>query len=237
MRLADWKVRVGGSGIPLLFHVEADPLEKTDLARQAPVERRFLTDVFSTFLVNHATGRRRSGIQQPEARLDADLEVNPAAQRARSTCPKPRSRPTSGSTSPSRTAGRPLTQTPGTATGLRRTRRRNPRETLHLGLLGRVQGLVQPLGPHERRVRPASHGGFTGVEAETTTNLARDALHGALDGHEGLPLPLGVPREFQTRGVGACAVLPQVRAASRKQIDTHPGDSRWPAAAQRGRWP
>lgn len=58
MRLADWKVRVGGSGIPLLFHVEEDPLEKTDLADKRPVERRFLTDVFSTFLVNQRNWKK-----------------------------------------------------------------------------------------------------------------------------------------------------------------------------------
>ena len=58
MRLADWKVRVGGSGIPLLFHVEADPMEKTDLADKRPTERRFLTDVFSMFMVNQRNWKK-----------------------------------------------------------------------------------------------------------------------------------------------------------------------------------
>lgn len=58
MRLADWKVRVGGSAIPALFHVEKDPYEKTDLADKRPVERRFLTDVFSLFLVNQKSWKK-----------------------------------------------------------------------------------------------------------------------------------------------------------------------------------
>ena len=52
MRLADWKVRVGGGGVPELYHVEKDPLEKTDLTASRPIERRFLTDALSTFLVH-----------------------------------------------------------------------------------------------------------------------------------------------------------------------------------------
>ena len=52
MRLADWKVRVAGTAIPQLYHVEKDPLEKSDLTDSRPIERRFLTDVLSTFLVN-----------------------------------------------------------------------------------------------------------------------------------------------------------------------------------------
>ncbi len=58
MRLGEWKVRVGGSAVPMLFHVEKDPLEKTDLADKRPIERRFLTDVFSVFLVNQKAWKK-----------------------------------------------------------------------------------------------------------------------------------------------------------------------------------
>ncbi|MFZ4735313.1 MAG: sulfatase [Bradymonadia bacterium] len=58
MRLADWKVRVGGSGVPELYEVEKDPYEKQNLAASRPVERRFLTDVFSLFLVNQKHWRK-----------------------------------------------------------------------------------------------------------------------------------------------------------------------------------
>lgn len=51
MRLAGWKVRVAGSGIPQLFHVETDPLETKDLVAERPLERRLLADALSTFLV------------------------------------------------------------------------------------------------------------------------------------------------------------------------------------------
>ncbi|MFH0901295.1 MAG: sulfatase-like hydrolase/transferase [Pseudomonadota bacterium] len=52
MRLENWKVRVGGSGTPLLFDLSRDPMEKKDLAADRPVERRLLTDVFSIFLTH-----------------------------------------------------------------------------------------------------------------------------------------------------------------------------------------
>jgi arylsulfatase A-like enzyme len=51
MRLAGWKARVAGSGVPTVYHVDEDPYEKKDLAQARPLERRFLTDALSTFLI------------------------------------------------------------------------------------------------------------------------------------------------------------------------------------------
>ncbi len=59
MRLGGWKVRVAGSGVPDLFHVAKDPLERTRLTDDRPVERRFLTDAFSLFLANQKVWRKR----------------------------------------------------------------------------------------------------------------------------------------------------------------------------------
>ncbi len=76
MRLGEWKARVGGSAVPQLFHVEKDPLEKTDLADKRPIERRFLTDAFSVFLVNQKAWKKtRWGVPsnlKPE--FAADIE-------------------------------------------------------------------------------------------------------------------------------------------------------------------
>jgi arylsulfatase A-like enzyme len=51
MRLGGWKVRVAGTGVPLLYDMKNDPMEKTDLATKRPFERRFMADALSTFLV------------------------------------------------------------------------------------------------------------------------------------------------------------------------------------------
>jgi len=51
MRLGGWKARVATSGVPTLYRIDEDPYEKKDLAETRPLERRFLTDALSTFLV------------------------------------------------------------------------------------------------------------------------------------------------------------------------------------------
>lgn len=73
MRLADWKVRVGGSAVPELYDIENDPYEKNDLAQERPIERRFLTDVFSIFLVHQKKWRKtRWGVASNHAQAFAD---------------------------------------------------------------------------------------------------------------------------------------------------------------------
>ncbi len=51
MRLGGWKARVAGSGVPMVYKIDDDPYEKKDLAETRPLERRFLTDALSTFLL------------------------------------------------------------------------------------------------------------------------------------------------------------------------------------------
>jgi arylsulfatase A-like enzyme len=73
MRLAGWKVRVAGSGVPTLFHVAEDIHEKKDLAADRPLERRFLTDALSTFLVYQKDWKKtRWGVASNHARALAD---------------------------------------------------------------------------------------------------------------------------------------------------------------------
>lgn len=76
MRLAGWKVRVGGAGSPNLYHVDEDPWEKKDLAAERPIERRMLTDAFSTFLVYQRDWKKaRWGVASNHSpQLAADLE-------------------------------------------------------------------------------------------------------------------------------------------------------------------
>jgi len=52
MRLGGWKARVATSGVPLVYKIDEDPYEKKDLAESRPLERRFLTDALSTFLIH-----------------------------------------------------------------------------------------------------------------------------------------------------------------------------------------
>jgi arylsulfatase A-like enzyme len=59
MRCADFKARVAGSGTPMIFDLAADYYEKNDLAEQRFVERRYLTDALSTFLVYQKQWKKR----------------------------------------------------------------------------------------------------------------------------------------------------------------------------------
>jgi arylsulfatase A-like enzyme len=58
MRLGDWKLHVGKSGVDL-HNMASDPFEYEDLSYKRPVEHRFLTDVFSMFMVNRAEWKKR----------------------------------------------------------------------------------------------------------------------------------------------------------------------------------
>jgi arylsulfatase A-like enzyme len=58
MRIAGWKMRVGRSGIPELYHVQKDPLEKNVLTAERPIERRFMTDAFALFLLHQKVWKK-----------------------------------------------------------------------------------------------------------------------------------------------------------------------------------
>jgi hypothetical protein len=49
---------VASSGVPMVYHVDEDPYEKNNLAETRPIERRFLTDAFSTFLIHQKDWRK-----------------------------------------------------------------------------------------------------------------------------------------------------------------------------------
>lgn len=59
MRIAHLKARVGRSGVPELYDLAEDPGELHDLAEERPIERRFMTDPFSLFLVYRDRWRKR----------------------------------------------------------------------------------------------------------------------------------------------------------------------------------
>ena len=63
MRLGDWKARVGKSGVPNVYNLAEDPNERRDLAGTRPIERRYLTDALSLFLVyRHLWKKRQFGV-------------------------------------------------------------------------------------------------------------------------------------------------------------------------------
>jgi len=76
MRLGAWKIVVGRRGAPRVIDLAADPLERTDLAGERPVERRFLTDALSLFLHYRQVWKKRSwGVVtnlEPEAAIDLE---------------------------------------------------------------------------------------------------------------------------------------------------------------------
>jgi arylsulfatase len=75
MRLAGWKIKAGGDKVKL-YNVAADPYEKTELQDSRPIERRFVTDAFSTFLVHQEKWKKsRWGVASNHApQLAADLD-------------------------------------------------------------------------------------------------------------------------------------------------------------------
>src|SRR5262249_27952067 len=75
MRLGDWKLKAGGDQAKL-FDVKHDYYEKTDLVEKRPIERRFVTDAFATFLVYQSKWKKsRWGVASNEsAQFAADLE-------------------------------------------------------------------------------------------------------------------------------------------------------------------
>jgi arylsulfatase A-like enzyme len=58
LRLFGWKARAGASGVPQVYHLDEDPGERRDLADTRPLERRYLTDVLSMFVLHHGEWRK-----------------------------------------------------------------------------------------------------------------------------------------------------------------------------------
>jgi arylsulfatase A-like enzyme len=52
VRIGAWKLRVPRSGRAILHDLDADPLERTNLAAARPIERRFLTDHLGLYLAH-----------------------------------------------------------------------------------------------------------------------------------------------------------------------------------------
>jgi arylsulfatase A-like enzyme len=59
MRLGDWKIVVRSGGAVRVYDCTNDHLEKNDLAASRPIERRFLTDAMSTFLLHQKEWKKR----------------------------------------------------------------------------------------------------------------------------------------------------------------------------------
>jgi arylsulfatase A-like enzyme len=59
MRLGDWKIIIRSGGQVRVYDAAADHLEKTDVAATRPIERRFLCDALSTFLVYQKDWKKR----------------------------------------------------------------------------------------------------------------------------------------------------------------------------------
>ena len=57
IRLEQWKLRVGGKGVPRLSDLRIPRSEKTDLSSQQPHQLRWLTDALSTFLIYQSRWR------------------------------------------------------------------------------------------------------------------------------------------------------------------------------------
>jgi arylsulfatase A-like enzyme len=76
MRLGDWKIVIRSGGQVRVFDCVKDHLEKSDLAATRPVERRFLTDAMSTFLLYQKEWhKRRWGVASNQtAQMAEDLE-------------------------------------------------------------------------------------------------------------------------------------------------------------------
>jgi len=51
IRMRDWKIRVGGKGVPKLYDLSKDPWEQSNIADKNPMPVRFLSDALSTFLI------------------------------------------------------------------------------------------------------------------------------------------------------------------------------------------
>lgn len=76
MRLGDWKIVMRSGGAVRVFDALHDHFEKSDLATTRPVERRFLTDAMSTFLIFQKDwNKRRWGVPSNQsAGFAADVE-------------------------------------------------------------------------------------------------------------------------------------------------------------------
>ncbi len=79
MSLGGWKARVGRTGTPVLFDLVGDPLERKDLARSHPVERRYLTDHLGMYLAHRGAWKkgRWGAVSNMTEDAIADLEAPP----------------------------------------------------------------------------------------------------------------------------------------------------------------
>jgi len=76
MRLARWKLWVGGSGDTRLFDAVDDPLESKELSATRPIERRFVSDALGLWMAYQTKWRKsRWGVaSNHKPQLAADLE-------------------------------------------------------------------------------------------------------------------------------------------------------------------
>jgi choline-sulfatase len=76
MRVANWKARVGRSGVPELYDLRSDPGELVNLAAERPIARQFMSDVLATFLIYRQRWKKRLwGVaSNMSARAARDLE-------------------------------------------------------------------------------------------------------------------------------------------------------------------
>src|SRR5262249_10899832 len=77
MRLGGWKIIARTGGGVKLYQVAKDPLEREDLVDSRPIERRFVTDAMSTFLIYQKQWKKtRWGVaSNASAHFADDLEA------------------------------------------------------------------------------------------------------------------------------------------------------------------
>ena len=77
MRLEEWKLRVGGKGVPRLYDLSSKERERKDLSNKMLYETRWITDALSTFLIYQAYWRsQRWGVaSNHKAAMARDLEA------------------------------------------------------------------------------------------------------------------------------------------------------------------
>lgn len=76
MRIGPWKARISRAGVAAIYNVVDDPLEKRELTAERPIERRFLTDALSIFMVYRRQWKKRDwGVvsnMSPRAAMELD---------------------------------------------------------------------------------------------------------------------------------------------------------------------
>jgi len=83
IRLRDWKLRVGGKGVPRVFDLSTDRWEKKDIAGERPLATRWLSDALSTWLMHQSRWRNlRWGVASNHLPALADDLENGTAPKA-----------------------------------------------------------------------------------------------------------------------------------------------------------